>query len=111
MLLNHSKIKKVQEKPIVLIWLSDPTDLSDPLSQQEENQKVAEKQNELELGSRSDKSDRSDNNEESIIDEDVKLVNISGNRKGHPIEMTKEQYNSWEGKQNEKEEFNDEEGE
>jgi hypothetical protein len=30
-------------------------------------------------------------------------VNISGNRKGQPIEMPTEQYNSWVGKQNEKE--------
>jgi len=35
-------------------------------------------------------------------------VNVSGNRKGKPLEMKKEQYNSWEGNENEKEEYKDE---
>ena len=104
MLLNHSKIKKVQEKPIVLKWLSDPTDPSDRVPK-EKSENLAENQKELELKSRSDRSDRSDNNEESIID-DVKLVNISNNRKGQPLEMTKEQYDSWKG--NEKDNEQDE---
>ena len=100
MLLNHSNIKKVQEKPIVLKWLSDPSDPSDHVPK-EETENIAEKQKELELESRSDRSDRSDCKEEYIRDEDceTKLLNISGNKKGQPIEMTKEEYDSWEGVQ------------
>jgi DNA replicative helicase MCM subunit Mcm2 (Cdc46/Mcm family) len=98
MLLNHSKIKRVQEKPIVLKWLSDPTDLSDPLSKAK-TENITEKLNELTSESRSVKSDRSDNNEESLVDDECnfKLLRVSNNIKKEALEMTKEQYNSWNG--------------
>ncbi len=51
---------------------------------------------------RTDRSDRSDSKEEESIT-DVKLVNISVSKKGKPIEMTKEQYDSWTGSENENE--------
>jgi DNA replicative helicase MCM subunit Mcm2 (Cdc46/Mcm family) len=98
MLLNHSKIIKVQEKPIVLKWLSDPTDLSDPVTK-EKNQKLNdEKQNNSE--SRSVKSDRSDKND--ILDNSMKFIKTSSNRKQQSIEMTSEQYDSWIGRDEKK---------
>jgi hypothetical protein len=41
-----------------------------------------------------------------ILDQryDIKLLKLSNNGKKHPIEMTNEQYNSWEGNENEKKE-------
>jgi len=45
MLLNHSKVKRVQEKPIVLQWLSDQTDLSDPLSKEKLKKLLKNKMN------------------------------------------------------------------
>ena len=48
-----------------------------------------------------DRSDRSDSKEESISD--VKFVTIFSTNKGKPIEMTKEQYDSWAGNENENE--------
>ena len=53
-----------------------------------------------------DRSDRSDSEEEYISD--TKLVNISGIKKSNPIEMTKEQYDSWAGNKNENEENDNE---
>lgn len=109
MLLNHSKIKRVQEKPIVLRWLSDPTDLSDPLSK-DKNQKQTAEEEQKNSESRSVKSDRSDNNEEYIRDDDCnfKLLKVTNNRKKDSIEMTKEQFNSWIGEnQNQKKKLYD----
>ena len=48
-----------------------------------------------------DRSDRSDSKEEYISD--VKLVSLSDFKKSNPIEMTKEQYDSWAGNENENE--------
>ena len=50
---------------------------------------------------KADRSDKSDSEEEYISD--TKLVNISGTKKSNPIEMTKEQYDSWAGNKNENE--------
>jgi replicative DNA helicase Mcm len=94
MLLNHSKIKIVQQKPVVLRWLSDLTDLSDPLSN-EKTENIFENQKSVEE-LRSDESDRSDKKEDDILngDNELKLLNISGNKRGRSIEMTKEEYDS-----------------
>jgi DNA replicative helicase MCM subunit Mcm2 (Cdc46/Mcm family) len=94
MLLNHSKIKIVQQKPVVLRWLSDLTDLSDPLSNEKTENIFENQKNVEEL--RSDESDRSDKNEDDILngDNELKLLNISGNKRGRSIEMTKEEYDS-----------------
>ena len=63
MLLNHSQIKKIQEKPIYLKWISDPTDLSDRSSNGKiEKQTTKDEQNES--VSRSVELDRSDSDEE-----------------------------------------------
>lgn len=51
-----------------------------------------------------DRLDSKEEEEESVTN--VTLVNISGNRKRQPIEMTNEQFNSWEG--NEKDSEQDE---
>ena len=48
-----------------------------------------------------DRSDRSDSKEEFISD--VKLVSLSDFKKGKPIEMTNEQFDSWAGNENENE--------
>ena len=40
---------------------------------------------------------------------DVVLVKVSANSKDPSIEMTKEQYDSWKGRENKKEEHEDEE--
>lgn len=127
MLLNHSNIKKVQDRPIVLEWLpneknsndnNNPPDLTD-LSDSFKTNKVNDVNNDLlpntgiyinndgshcELTNsklRSDKSVRSDSKEEYISD--GKLVTISSNNKVKPLEMTNEQYNSWAGNEKENE--------
>ena len=85
--------------------LSDHSDHSDQnsTSRIEKNNENFEKdiQND-----EADRSDRSDSEEEYISD--TKLVNISGTKKSNPIEMTKEQYDSWAGNENEKEENDNE---
>lgn len=66
---------------------------------------INEKNIEKPMSDMSDMSDRKEE-EESITnddDDEVKLLNISGNRKGQPIEMSTEQYDSWMGERNEKE--------
>ena len=85
--------------------LTDDYDHSDETSTSriEKNNENFEKDIQID---ETDRSDRSDSEEEYISD--TKLVNISGTKKSNPIEMTKEQYDSWAGNENGNEENHNE---
>ena len=50
-----------------------------------------------------DETDRSDRSDSEEYISDIKLVSLSDFKKSNPIEMTKEQYDSWAGNKNENE--------
>jgi hypothetical protein len=119
MLEQYENIKTVGLKPRILVYYkittintpsTSPSVLSDLSAQPSSvvNEKNNENDDNQQQNTWADTSDRSDSKEEEESITNVTLVNISGNRKGQPIEMTNEQFNSWERKQNEKEEYEDE---
>jgi DNA replicative helicase MCM subunit Mcm2 (Cdc46/Mcm family) len=98
MLLNHSKIKKVGEKPTVLQWLSDPSDPSDHYNndkKENNNNETQENNNVSTSESRSLRSLRSPKAEEELDKDDKILLKTKSNLKSQSIDMTKEQYDSW----------------
>jgi DNA replicative helicase MCM subunit Mcm2 (Cdc46/Mcm family) len=123
-LLNHSNIKKVQEKPIVLQWLdplsttiegpdlSDPSDVCDKdkttvHNNKEKEKNIEEKINKSGLEQLSHRSHRSPKvQEEQVTDESnndkISLLKTNSNLRSNSIEMTKEQYDSWTENENSK---------
>ena len=110
MLEQKQGIKIINLKPKVLQYSDDISEkdnnTSDPYihltntHDNSSNKNIENFQNDTQID-QTDRSDGSDSKEEYISD--VKLVNISGIKKGNPIEMTKEQYDSWTGNENENE--------
>jgi DNA replicative helicase MCM subunit Mcm2 (Cdc46/Mcm family) len=119
-LLNHSNIKKVQEKPIVLQWLDtsstitiedpeagDPSDVCDKdktttYNNKENEKNIEEKINESELEEQlSHRSHRSLREDDEVINEYG--IKLGTNSKLPVHKITKEQYDSLNGKSNEDE--------
>ena len=103
-MLEHKQgIEIISLKPRVLQYSSDTSEKDKNTSDQHYDNSLNKNIENFHKDIQIDETDRSDRSDSEEYISDIKLVSLSDFKKGKPIEMTKEQFDSWAGNENENE--------